>query len=47
VGILDTRLPFAELRRRSHINEAARAAGDVEDFSARIRQGLPGIQVEE
>jgi len=44
LGILDTRLPFPELRRRSHINEAARAAGDVEDFSARIREPLPVIQ---
>lgn len=44
LGILDTRLPFPELRRRSHINEVARAAGNVEDFSARIRQALPGIQ---
>ena len=43
LGILNTRLPFAELRRRSNINDEARAAGDVEDFSARIRLGLPGI----
>lgn len=47
LGILDTRLTFPELRRRSHINAAARAAGDVADFSARIRQTLPGIQAEE
>ncbi len=41
-GRLDRELPFAELRRRSHINEAARAAGiDAADFSARIREGLP------
>ncbi len=46
LGILNTRLPFAELRRRSQINDAARAAGDVEDFSARIRAGLPGIEDE-
>lgn len=46
LGILNNRLPFPELRRRSHINEAARAAGDVEDFSARIRQGLPGLDDE-
>jgi hypothetical protein len=44
LGILDTELPFAELRRRSHINEVARATGDVEDFSARIRASLPGMQ---
>ena len=44
LGILNTRLPFAELRRRSNINDEALAAGDVEDFSARIRLGLPGIE---
>jgi len=43
LGILDTSLEFDELRRRSHINDAARAAGDAEDFSAQIRRGLPGI----
>jgi hypothetical protein len=41
LGILDTSLGFEELRRRSHINDAAVAAGDAEDFSARIRAGLP------
>ena len=41
-GRLDQALPFAELRRHSRINDAARAAGlDAPDFSARIRQGLP------
>jgi hypothetical protein len=40
-GILDTSLSFEELRRRSHINAAANAAGDASDFSARIRVGLP------
>lgn len=39
-GRLDTSLPFEELRRRSRINEAARAAGDGEAFSARIRAAL-------
>jgi hypothetical protein len=43
VGALDTTLPFAELRRRSHINEAAQAAGNAEDFSERIRKLLPTI----
>jgi hypothetical protein len=42
-GWLDTSLPFAELRARSRINDAARAAGDSPDFSQRIRAGLPGI----
>lgn len=43
LGTLDTSLPFAELKRRSHINERGRAAGDAPDFSARIREGLPGF----
>jgi hypothetical protein len=34
-------LPFAELKARSHINAAAKAANDAPDFSARIRAGLP------
>ena len=42
-GWLDTSLPFEELRARSRINDAARAAGDSPDFSRRIRAGLPGI----
>ncbi len=41
-GRIDTSLPFDELRRRSLINEAARAAGDgAPDFSQRIRKSLP------
>jgi hypothetical protein len=40
-NIVDTTLSFEELRRRSHINSTARAAGDAEDFSARIRASLP------
>jgi len=43
-GRLDTTYPFEELRRRSHINEAAAAAKDDPDFSARIRASLPGMQ---
>ncbi len=43
-GRLDQSLPFAELRRRSRVNDAARAAGiDAADFSQRIRAGLPGF----
>jgi hypothetical protein len=38
---LDNRLPFEELKRRSHINARAQAADTVEDFSRRIRSGLP------
>jgi hypothetical protein len=41
-GRLDQSMPFAELRRRSRVNEAARATGlEAPDFSARIRQDLP------
>jgi len=40
-GVLDTSMSFDELRRRSHINEAARAAGNADDFSAKIRASLP------
>ncbi|MGH8508446.1 MAG: DUF4105 domain-containing protein [Gammaproteobacteria bacterium] len=41
-GRLDTSLPFAELQRRSHINARAQAADQAEDFSLRIREGMPG-----
>ena len=44
IGIVDTSLSFEELRRRSRINDAALAAGDVDDFSARIRMSLPGAE---
>ena len=40
-GRLDTTLPFDELRRRSLINGAARAADGASDFSQRIRASLP------
>jgi hypothetical protein len=40
-GRIDTTLPFDELRRRSLINEAARAADGAPDFSQRIRASLP------
>ena len=40
-GLLDTDLPFEELRARSHINEAAQAAEGQADFSERIRALLP------
>jgi hypothetical protein len=41
-GRLDTGRPFAELQRRSRINELARAADRADDFSRRIRAGLAG-----
>jgi hypothetical protein len=42
-GRIDTTLPFDELRRRSQINEAARAADQAPDFSQRIRASVPTI----
>ena len=42
-GVVDTSLPFDELRRRSRITEAARAAEGAPDFSTRIRAGIPAI----
>lgn len=41
LGIVDTSLGFEELRRRSNITETAKAAADTDDFSVRIREGLP------
>jgi len=40
-GRLDPGLKFAELQRRSRINELARAADAARDFSRRIRAHLP------
>jgi hypothetical protein len=42
-GVIDTSIPFEELRRRSRINAAAQAASESADFSERIRAGLPTI----
>lgn len=38
---LDMRLPLAELKRLSHIDQKARADGLSPQFSARIRDGVP------
>jgi hypothetical protein len=40
-GRLDTRLPFAELQQRAHINALAQAADQAANFSQRIRSALP------
>ena len=40
-GVVESDLPFDELRRRSRITQAAQAANGAADFSARIRAGLP------
>jgi Domain of unknown function (DUF4105) len=41
LGSLDTRLPFAELKAASLINQRAHGADHDPAFSARIREGLP------
>lgn len=40
-GLVDTSLPFAELRQRSDVTERAKACGSGDDFSRCIREGLP------
>jgi hypothetical protein len=40
-GRLDGSLPFAELKRRGHINSVAQAVNQAPDFSRRIRAGVP------
>ena len=40
-GVVDTTIPFDELRSRSRITAAAQAAGNGTDFSDLIRAGLP------
>jgi hypothetical protein len=42
-GRLDTSLPFEELQRRSHVNARAHGADQDPDFSAKIREGIPGM----
>ena len=43
LGVVDDSLPFAELKRRSLINDRAVAAGESPRFSELIREGLPGF----
>ena len=45
-GTIVTNLPFAELKKQSHINPQARAADRAVDFSQQIRKGLPGFSEE-
>jgi hypothetical protein len=40
-GAFDTRIPFAELRKRSYINPRAHVIGNDPEFSRKIRDGLP------
>jgi hypothetical protein len=41
VGMVDTSVPFDELERLCLVNERIEQAGDADDFSKRIREGLP------
>jgi hypothetical protein len=42
-GVIDTNLPFAELKQRSNVNSRAKAADQAADFPQQIRTGLPGF----
>ena len=42
---IDTSMPFAELKKRSLINERAKRADQSPDFSQLIRVGLPGREL--
>lgn len=41
IGLLDRRMPFAQLRDRCMVDTKAQAADQAGDFSRRIREGLP------
>jgi hypothetical protein len=43
-GRLDQTLPFAELKKRSLINQRTKATDKAGDFSRLIRVGLPGME---
>src|SRR5262249_55791757 len=40
-GSLDQSIPFEELRAKSEVTDKVKAAGMADDFSQRIRAGLP------
>jgi hypothetical protein len=40
-GMIDTSRPFEELKAMSHVNERAQQTAEGDDFSRRIREGLP------
>jgi hypothetical protein len=44
LGVLNTKLPFDELRSRSLINDVARSADDGAEFPERIRRSLPSVR---
>jgi hypothetical protein len=41
-GLINTNIPLAELKRRVHINDRAKAVGNAADFSVQIRRDVPG-----
>jgi hypothetical protein len=43
-GAFAADLPLSELKPRCHVNTRARAAGQAPDISARIREGVPGVE---
>jgi len=43
LGVVDQSFPFPELKRRSLVNERAKAAGGDPGYSRLIRRGLPGF----
>lgn len=43
--VIATNLPFAELKKRSHINPTAQAADKDPAFSQLIREGIPGQDI--
>jgi hypothetical protein len=43
--LLDTSMPFPELKKRSYINPSAHAADKDPAFSQLIRKGLPGMEM--
>jgi hypothetical protein len=45
-GIISTNIPLSELKLKCHINARAKAADKAEDFSQRIREGLPGMPLQ-
>ena len=45
-GTIDTSRPFAELKAISHINQRALDVAEGENFSAKIREGLPMPQLQ-
>jgi hypothetical protein len=43
-GSIDTSMPFDELKKRSAITQRAKEIREGDDFSTRIREGLPGMR---